>query len=105
MAAFALALAGVGAAGIGLARADADSHDISIVDFEYKPASVTVFTGEPVTWTNEASQAHTVTADDGSFDSGSPGSGRGIWTRLRCAGNLRVPRLRFSRQDEGHRSS
>lgn len=34
------------------------------------PARLDVVTGEGVTWTNESARAHTVTADDGSFDSG-----------------------------------
>ncbi|HVL31645.1 MAG TPA: hypothetical protein VM299_05370 [Solirubrobacteraceae bacterium] len=34
------------------------------------PARLDVVAGEGVTWTNESARAHTVTADDGSFDSG-----------------------------------
>ena len=43
---------------------------VSIVDFAFQPKSVSISAGNIVTWTNKAGQAHTVTADDGSFDSG-----------------------------------
>lgn len=51
-------------------RALAAAHDISIVDFAFQPAELTVFVGEPVTWTNKGAGPHTVTFDDGSVDSG-----------------------------------
>ena len=40
-----------------------------IIDFGFDPATVTVKVGGSVTWTNTGATAHTVTADDGSFDS------------------------------------
>ncbi len=42
----------------------------TIVDYAFKPATLTVTVGTTVTWTNTGSAAHTVTADDGSFGSG-----------------------------------
>ena len=54
----------------------AESHDIAIVDFEFQPPSLTVFVGEPVTWTNNAGRDHTVTSDEGTeLDSGTIGAG------------------------------
>jgi plastocyanin len=44
--------------------------DISVVDFAFEPGTVSVPVGATVTWTNTGSRPHTVTADDGSFDSG-----------------------------------
>ena len=44
---------------------------VTIVDFSYDPAEITVAPGSVVTFTNEDSTAHTATADDGAFDSGS----------------------------------
>ena len=41
----------------------------TIADFAFNPASITVPVNGTVTWTNGAGRAHTVTADDGSFDS------------------------------------
>ena len=37
---------------------------------DYDPPQLSVLAGETVTWTNDSSRAHTVTADDDSFDSG-----------------------------------
>jgi plastocyanin len=44
--------------------------DVQVVDFAFEPGTVTVAVGSTVTWTNTGSRPHTVTADDGSFDSG-----------------------------------
>ena len=42
---------------------------ISIANFAFAPAAITVSVGGTVTWTNSDSAGHTVTADDGSFKS------------------------------------
>src|SRR5215218_4904007 len=44
--------------------------DVSVVDFAFEPGTLSVPAGATVTWTNAGSRPHTVTADDGSFDSG-----------------------------------
>src|SRR5687768_8704241 len=46
------------------------AFEVQVVDFAFEPAAVTVPAGTTVTWTNTGSRPHTVTADDGSFDSG-----------------------------------
>ena len=43
---------------------------VSIEDFFFSPADVDVQAGTTVTWVNEGNVAHTVTSDDGQFDSG-----------------------------------
>jgi plastocyanin len=48
---------------------------VTIDNFAFGPSSLTVAVGTKVTWTNKDSDAHTVTADDGSFDSGALGEG------------------------------
>ncbi|MGK5643122.1 plastocyanin/azurin family copper-binding protein [Streptomyces sp. URMC 126] len=43
---------------------------VSIRDFAFHPGELTVNAGETVTWTNDENDSdHTVSADDGSFDS------------------------------------
>jgi plastocyanin len=43
---------------------------VSIQDFFFDPAQITVEPGMTVMWVNEGSHPHTVTSDDGQFDSG-----------------------------------
>jgi plastocyanin len=43
---------------------------VHIASFAFKPADVTVQVGDSVTFVNDDSVAHTVTASDKSFDSG-----------------------------------
>jgi plastocyanin len=50
-----------------------DASGAPRVDIEYasyKPRQIDVLTGDTVTWTNVSVRGHTVTAEDGSFDSG-----------------------------------
>src|SRR5262249_19652599 len=51
--------------------------DVSIRDFTFTPASVTVKMGSTVRWTNNGPSAHTTTSDMGVWDSGvlSPNAG------------------------------
>src|SRR5215217_3160484 len=46
------------------------AFDVQVVDFAFEPGTLTVPAGTTVTWTNTGNRPHTVTADDGSFDSG-----------------------------------
>ena len=50
--------------------AQAQQASVNIKDFEFVPSKVTIKVGGTVTWTNGGPSVHTVTADDGSFDSG-----------------------------------
>jgi len=48
----------------------AGGHDITIAEGRFDPGELTVEVGEEVTWTNkDDGKVHSVTADDGSFDS------------------------------------
>jgi plastocyanin len=73
VAGLALALASVSS---GNAQVFGPSVSIAIVEpkaqsnWGYAPASRKIAPGTWVTWSNDGQDAHTVTADDGSFDSG-----------------------------------
>jgi len=51
------------------ASAAADSHDVNVQFQDFGPSALDVLPGESVIWTNVSERNHTVTADDGSFDS------------------------------------
>jgi plastocyanin len=56
------------------ARAAAD-RQVTIADFEFTPATITVQQGDEVTWANDGPSSHSATAEDGSFDTGVFGAG------------------------------
>ena len=56
----------------GLAQ---DSAAVTIENFAFNPASVTVTAGATVTWTNNDAAPHTATGDGGEFDTGTIASG------------------------------
>jgi plastocyanin len=56
--------------GPGAAVAAAPAARVSIGFATYAPAQISVLTGETVTWKNDSVRNHTVTADDGTYDSG-----------------------------------
>lgn len=57
------------------AAAGTDTVRAEIRDFMFRPARLVVEAGTTVIWTNGGQVIHTVTAEDGSFDSGEIGSG------------------------------
>jgi plastocyanin len=64
--------AGAGGNVVTVAQAGAT---VTVVDSAYQPKQVEVDPGATVTWQQEGVLPHTVTADDGSFDSGEMGQG------------------------------
>jgi LPXTG-motif cell wall-anchored protein len=48
----------------------AATQSVTISDFEFAPAEITIQEGDTVTWTNDGPTAHSATASDGSFDTG-----------------------------------
>ncbi len=52
------------------AAAQGKTMTISIKNFAFNPPNATVAAGTTVTWVNDDQAPHTVTADDGAFDSG-----------------------------------
>ena len=70
-----------------IARAAAPGS-VTIKDFSFGPAAVTVSVGESVTWTNSGPTAHTATAGDGSFDTGLLSRGQSRSVSFRKAGSI-----------------
>ena len=48
----------------------AAQHAVQIADSAFSPATMTIAVGDTVTWTNADGRPHTVTSNDGAFDSG-----------------------------------
>ncbi|HEX8919427.1 MAG TPA: cupredoxin domain-containing protein [Chloroflexota bacterium] len=57
-------------------RASAQTSQVAIVNFSYQPTPLNVPAGTTVMWTNQDSVAHTVTADNGSFNSSALNNGQ-----------------------------
>jgi plastocyanin len=57
------------------------SGTIRLVDFAFDPSTITVTAGTTVTWVNAGAALHTVTATDGSWDSGLVRAGGGTFVR------------------------
>ena len=51
------------------------THYIDIQGFAYSPSSITINVGDTIVWTNYDSASHTVTSNDGTFDSGGISTG------------------------------
>ncbi len=61
---------------------------VKLVNFKFTPAQLTVKVGTTVVWTSEDNAPHTVTADDGSFDSGNMKKGDSFKFTFTKAGNF-----------------
>ncbi len=61
---------------------------VTIDNFAFSPGSITVSAGTTVTWVNNDTAAHTVTADDGSFDSGNLAPGDSFTHTFTSAGSF-----------------
>jgi plastocyanin len=66
----------------------AQQASVQIKDFQFTPSKVTIKVGGTVTWTNEGSSVHTVTADDGNFDSGQLQKGKTFSRTFDSAGTF-----------------
>jgi amicyanin len=53
--------------------APAGGNAVTMSNFSFSPATLTVSAGATVTWTNRDSVTHTVVSDTGVFDSGNMG--------------------------------
>jgi plastocyanin len=71
MAVAAIVVAWVVTGAVALAR----DHGVNIVGLAFAPSSLTVDNGDTVTWSNGDTVSHTVTADNGTFDTGTIAAG------------------------------
>ena len=71
----ALATSAAASAPVAAAAPADDAMTVSIVEFAFVPDPVVVNVGDTVTWSNDGVIAHTTTADDGSWDSGTMNAG------------------------------
>src|SRR5690349_16981618 len=55
---------------IAWAAPRAATQNVTLKDNLFAPKTITVKVGDTVMWTDQGQNEHTVTADDGSFDSG-----------------------------------
>jgi plastocyanin len=63
------------------------TRTVSIQNFSFKPAHITIKRGTKVRWINKDSTAHTATANNGrSFDSGRLGKGQSYTHTFKSAG-------------------
>jgi plastocyanin len=72
------------AAGVVLAA----DGSVSIANFAFDPATVTVDVGDSVTWANQDGTAHTATAGDGSFNTGNITAGGSATVTFDTAGTF-----------------
>jgi plastocyanin len=68
--AIAALLLAIAAASASPVPARAAQHTVDITDGAFTPAVITIRAGDTITWTNSDDSPHTVTSDDGAFDSG-----------------------------------
>ena len=67
--------------------AHAQRHDMAVVDYAFRPATLSARLGDTVVWTNQGRAPHTATAP-GVFDTGLFRAGEQRTTRLRTAGTF-----------------
>jgi LPXTG-motif cell wall-anchored protein len=70
-----------------VARAAA-STTVTMQDFAFSPKSITIDVGDSVTWRNTDDVAHSATAEDGSFDTGTFGKGKSRSATFDTAGTF-----------------
>ncbi|MBI2022659.1 cupredoxin family copper-binding protein [Candidatus Daviesbacteria bacterium] len=61
---------------------------VNISNSKYSPSEVTINSGDTVTWTNKDSIAHTVTANNGNFDSRNIGPGESFSYKFTSSGSF-----------------
>src|SRR5437763_17177019 len=62
-------LAGLAVVGAAVLPAGAATTNVTIADNSFQPKEITVDQGDTVVWADQGDNPHSVTADDGTFDS------------------------------------
>jgi plastocyanin len=78
---------GTGGGGVDRTARRAQTSGVDVVDDAFDPRQITVDAGAEVTWSNSGQNPHTVTADDGSFGSGTLQNGDTFSTTLQAPGS------------------
>jgi amicyanin len=66
----------------------AANGSVTIKDFDFAPATVTIGVGDSVTWVNQGPTVHTATAGGGEFDSGNLNDGQSFSHKFTKAGTF-----------------
>lgn len=74
--------------GGGQTSAETQPTEVQMVGTTFQPADITIAAGTTVVWTNTSDLPHTVTADDGSFDSGTVNPGETFEHTFETAGSV-----------------
>lgn len=74
--------------GYGNNGGSSSGSSVSIKYMAFSTATLTITSGTTVTWTNNDGVAHTVTADDASFDSGNIAPGAKFTHKFTTAGTV-----------------
>ena len=69
-----------------IALARAATQTVTIADFAFSPATVTIRAGDTITWTNDDAIVHTATSTTGAFDSGDLAPGKSYSVTFTTAG-------------------
>ena len=64
------------------------SSSVTIVDFSFSPSSVTIHTGDAITWRNTGQAPHNATANDGSFKTPDLNNGQSASHTFNSAGTF-----------------
>lgn len=66
----------------------AGGNSVAIQNFAFNPSTLTIKAGTTITWTNSDSAPHTVTSDNGAFDSGQISNGQAFSHTFSDAGTF-----------------
>jgi plastocyanin len=72
----------------GAAPAHADTVPITVLFQEFSPSAIDAIVGDSILWSNVSERTHTVTAEDGSFDSGELPGGNTFTTTAGAVGTI-----------------